>query len=122
MRLKLVHSKLKQRTQNLEFVNLKCVTYAQPIPRPLSGMGRHHSVFRREQKTLETHICSLNSQKGLIFPILFWFDRAQLERRVCALTKSPQILAHLILTSVLYHLIIVMMTNRISLVNEKQAS
>ena len=26
---------LTQRMQNLEYVNLKCVTYAQPIPLPL---------------------------------------------------------------------------------------
>ena len=27
---------LRQKTQNLEVVNLKCVTYAQPIPLPLN--------------------------------------------------------------------------------------
>ena len=38
------------KTQNLEFVNLKRVTYAQPIPEALSPFGNKPSFVFRQQK------------------------------------------------------------------------
>ena len=43
MHFKIVHS--KTRIQNLEFVNLKCVTYAQAIPLPLIEENNIHDFY-----------------------------------------------------------------------------
>ena len=54
MRFKMVHCNIKK--QNLELINLKCVTYAQHIPLSLSSLSRKYCEFNLLVKDTQIQI------------------------------------------------------------------